>query len=110
MTRKEFMMNTRYCPTKPTLLALSLLLSGMTFQAFAAGREPCSADKVAQAKELKPGGMGETALSEEEYVTQLNLEAVRVTGVVMTKDLRSDRLTVVTDSSSSKIVTDMYCK
>ncbi|WP_445577472.1 hypothetical protein [Pseudomonas sp. E141] len=54
--------------------------------------------------------MGETALSEEEYVTQLNLEAVRVTGVVMTKDLRSDRLTVVTDSSSSKIVTDMYCK
>ncbi|YAF53824.1 hypothetical protein GKKCFE_03330 [Pseudomonas sp. E141] len=68
----------------------------------------CGQGRASQGFETR--GMGETALSEEEYVTQLNLEAVRVTGVVMTKDLRSDRLTVVTDSSSSKIVTDMYCK
>ncbi|MEN2394527.1 hypothetical protein [Pseudomonas halotolerans] len=103
-------MSTKYSRTQPTLLVLSLLLSGMTFQAFAAQGEPCNADKVAQAKELKPGGVGEPSLSEAEYKKQLNLETVRVTGVVMTKDLNDDRLTVVTDSSDSKIVTDMYCR
>ncbi|SEP03377.1 MULTISPECIES: hypothetical protein [unclassified Pseudomonas] len=100
-------MNTKYSRTQPTLLTLSLLLSGMTFQAFAAQGEPCNADKVAQAKELKPGGMSETALSEEDYVKQLNLEAVRVTGVAMSKDTKDFRLTVVTDAN--KKVINMFC-
>lgn len=102
-------MNPKSVGIKPTLLALSLLLSSLTSQAFAQDApalKACGADKA-----LEKTPVGASALTEEGYKDALEnpMLTVRVVkGMVLTKDLVSSRLTVLTDEDGK--VKNIYCQ